>query len=415
MRVRIVHLGHLVALAVRTVRDHWLRSALSALGVMAGVTAIVSVHGTINGVEGAFVRFFDSQGGNTILVTNAPTQPDITNPPETWPKVSQAEADFLEERLLGVRTVIPAHRKFFSEQDARDQAIEIGPETFPDVYIEGTTEHWQELGTSVEIGRALTAAEAQSGRAVAVVGADVFKKMRDQGRGLGGTISIRGTPITVIGIAKARGKGPFGSMDRFIVIPIQLFRSLLGQEQSVEINLVLPNLSSARTVAESATVLLRGYRQLKPSMVNNFAIETPEMGIAMYKDLTRLLYAVTTLLGLLTLVLAGASVMNIMLVSVSERTREIGILLALGATPSSILGQFLFESVVLSFVGALFGIGAGSIVVYAVSHLTPLPAHMSVSSIVVGVGYGVTAGIVFAFLPAWRASRLVPSQAIRGV
>jgi putative ABC transport system permease protein len=217
--------------------------------------------------------------------------------------------------------------------------------------------------------------------------------------------------MRIVGVMPPRGRVFGRSQDDYIVLPISLFERLYGARRSVTIGVVVPPKLVAAAESEIAGAL-RVRRGLRPQQDDNFSLNQQEMMVAVYKKLTGSLYATAVGLGIVTLIVAGVGIMNIMLVAVAERTREIGIRKALGARPGVILLQFLVEAMLVSTAGGALGTLLGMGFAKAIAAATPLPAGVPTPAIVGGVAFGVIVGVGFGLVPALRASRLLPVDAL---
>jgi putative ABC transport system permease protein len=248
-----------------------------------------------------------------------------------------------------------------------------------------------------------------------VLGADLASKLFDGADPLGQTIAIGGLPHRVIGVVASQGT-LFGiSMDKFVVTPItSSARRLVNRPHVIDdFHVQTDNIPLMRAAMEEVTALMRARRGLRPGEPDNFHLETAEGALSEWEKISAILFMALPGLVAISLVVGGIVIMNIMLMAVAERTREIGIRKALGAKRRDIMAQFIVESATLSVTGAVLGIGAGILLAFAVRALTPLPAAVAPWSIGVGVFLGVAVGMLAGILPARQASRLDPIAALR--
>jgi putative ABC transport system permease protein len=217
----------------------------------------------------------------------------------------------------------------------------------------------------------------------------------------------------VVGVTIAKGKILGQSQDRFAIIPIRTFQKFKLERGSIEIAIKSVDQASLPVAEQEASNVLRGRRHLRPGKPDNFGITTSDNVLQLYQQLTGNIYVVTIGVAAISLVVGGIVIMNIMLVSVTERTREIGIRKAMGAKRRDILSQFLVESTTLSLVGGILGIVTGVGLALLAAALSPLPAAVSVPSIIAGLLMSALIGVFFGSYPAWRAARLDPIEALR--
>ena len=256
--------------------------------------------------------------------------------------------------------------------------------------------------------------EVDSARPVAVIGwqtADrLFGSAIDP---LDKVIQIEGTHFRVVGVSAKRGTLLGRSQDEFAVVPLGQFQMLFGSRRQLSLTVKPRDLSLIPQTMDEATIALRMARRLKPKQVDNFGMFTSDTILAIYSSATSGIFAVLVGVVALSLVVGGIVIMNIMLMVVTERTREIGLRKALGARRSDIMAQMLTESVVLSIFGGLVGTLLGSLIAMAISSLTPIPAAIEAWSIALGIGITAIVGLTFGLYPAMRAARLDPIEALR--
>lgn len=396
---------HSARIAVSSLGAYRLRSSLTALGVTIGVMTVIAILSIIEGLDNAFEDVVSTMGTGTVYVSNRPLI--ILN--DWWkyknrPPLVPSDSEYLDERLTLAKTIVP-----FVNYRVK---VEAGDETMKEIRVIGTTSDWPLMsGVHPNNGRFLAGSEITTARPVVAVGNEVALAMRREGLDIGDTIDVGGFPMRVVGTLPGRGRIFGRSQDDFVVIPLPLFERLYGLKRSIQIGVVTEPENLPALMAE-LTGAMRSRRKLAPSEEDNFSLNQQDMLVDMYNKLTGSLYATAIGLGFITLVVAGVGIMNIMLVAVAERTREIGIRKALGARPSAILTQFVVESALVSGLGGAVGTGLGAILAQLVASATPLPASVPASAIVIGIGFGAFVGVVFGFLPAYRASRLLPVEAL---
>jgi putative ABC transport system permease protein len=405
-----------IRLALRTIRTQKLKSFFSLVGVLIGVTFLIAVVSIVQGMNRYMVDRFANTlvGANTFEVRQRPSITMGHTTREMWtewlrrPRVSYGDADFVRQRVN-----TPATFAKFCEDRV---SVHYGGKVAKDVDLIGTEETYFGIRSyEVVTGRAFSAQEVRASLPVLVIGDEVARRLLPGVDPIGKEVRIGGLPYRIIGVVAPQGT-LFGlSMDKFAVMPF----SAPGRRLICPINILDAlivqtsdpvHMQLAMGEAEAA---MRSLRQLKPGQENNFHLQTAEGALGTWEKISRVLFLALPGLVAISLVVGGIVIMNIMLMAVSERTREIGIRKALGARRRDILAQFVVESATLSAAGAVMGIGLGLLLAFAVKALTPLPAAVAPWSVAVGVVLGVSVGIVAGVYPASRASRLDPIVALR--
>jgi putative ABC transport system permease protein len=403
-------------MALRTIRVQKLKSFFSLLGVLIGVTFLIAVVSIVQGMNRYMVERFANTlvGANTFELRQRPSITTGNIPDAVWlawrrrPRISYDDADYVRER---VRT--PARFAKFCEDRV---AVHYSGKMARDINLVGTEETYFRIKNyEIAAGRAFTPQEVRTAQPVLVIGHELANKLLKGVDPLDKKVLIGGLPYRVIGVVARQGT-LFGlSLDKFAIMPF----SAPGRRLICPINILdalivqTDDPTSMQFALGQAEALMRSRRQLKPDQESNFAFQTAEGALNSWQKISRVLFVALPGLVAISLVVGGIVIMNIMLMAVSERTREIGIRKALGARRRDILAQFVVESATLSAAGAVMGIGFGILLAFAVKALTPLPAAVAPWSVAVGVLLGVTVGIVAGVYPASRASRLDPIVALR--
>jgi putative ABC transport system permease protein len=324
------------------------------------------------------------------------------------PRISYDDADYVTERIRTPATFA----KFCQDR----VAVSYEGKVAKDIDLIGTEESYFDIRNyQLAAGRAFTAQEVQASLPVLVVGSELAEKLLSGVDPLGKVVHIGGLPYRIIGVVTKQGTlfglsldkfaiMPFSAQGRRLICPINILDALIVRTQGP----THMNLAMGETEA-----VMRSLRRLKPWQENNFYLQTAEGALGTWEKISKILFLALPGLVAISLVVGGIVIMNIMLMAVSERTREVGIRKALGARRSDILAQFVVESATLSSIGALLGIGFGILLAFAVKALTPLPAAVAPWSVGIGVLLGVTVGVAAGVYPASRASRLDPIVALR--
>ena len=403
-------------MALRTIRAQKLKSFFSLIGVLIGVTFLIAVVSIVQGMNRYMVEQFANTlvGANTFELRQRPSITTGNIPDDVWlawrrrPRISYADADYVRERI---RT--PATFAKFCEDYV---AVHYGGKVAKGIRLAGTEEsYFQIRNYEIVAGRAFTSQEVRTAQPVVVIGQEVADKLLKGIDPLDKKVVIGGLPYRVIGVVAKQGN-LFGiSMDKFAIMPF----TAQGRRLICPINILdalivqTADPTQMQLAMDQAEAIMRSRRQLKPGQESNFAFQTAEGALSSWQKISKVLFLALPGLVAISLVVGGIVIMNIMLIAVSERTREIGIRKALGARRRDILAQFVVESATLSAVGAVLGIGLGVALAFVVKAATPLPAAVAPWSIALGVLLGVTVGIVAGVYPATRAARLDPIVALR--
>jgi putative ABC transport system permease protein len=405
-----------VGMALRTIRAQKLKSFFSLIGVLIGVTFLIAVVSIVQGMNRYMVDRFANTliGANTFELRQRPSivTGEVTD--ETWlawrrrPRISYADADYVRDRIRTPAT----YAKFCSDR----VSVHYEGKIAKDIELVGTEASYFGIRNyQIEAGRAFTPQEVQNALAVLVIGHELAEKLLPNIDPLGKVVQIGGLPYRIIGVVEKQGT-LFGlSLDKFAIMPFNApGRRLICPINILDALIVRTDDPTHMTLAMGeAEAIMRSRRALKPWQENNFAFQTAEGALGTWQKISRILFLALPGLVAISLVVGGIVIMNIMLMAVSERTREIGIRKALGARRRDILAQFVVESATLSAAGALLGIGFGLALAFVVNALTPLPAAVAPWSVVVGMALGIGVGIVAGVYPASRASRLDPIVALR--
>jgi putative ABC transport system permease protein len=405
-----------VRLAFRTIRSQKLKSFFSLIGVLIGVTFLIAVVSIVQGMNRYMVDRFANTliGANTFELRQRPSIVTGNVPDEVWlawrrrPRISYDDADYVRERIRTPATFA----KFCQDR----VAVSYEGKVAKDIDLIGTEESYFDIRNyQLTAGRAFTAQEVQAALPVLVIGSELAEKLLSRLDPVGKVVHIAGLPYRIIGVVAKQGT-LFGlSLDKFAIMPFSAQgRRLICPINVLDALIVRTQDPTYMTLAMGETeAVMRSLRRLKPWQENNFYLQTAEGALGTWQKISRILFLALPGLVAISLVVGGIVIMNIMLMAVSERTREVGIRKALGARRGDILAQFVVESATLSSIGALLGIGFGIVLAFAVKALTPLPAAVAPWSVGIGVLLGITVGVAAGVYPASRASRLDPIVALR--
>jgi putative ABC transport system permease protein len=400
-----------VAIALRSIWANKLRSFMTLLGNIVAVTSIVIVVSLIQGVNAAVSSaILTDVGADAFTIQRVPPRATLTADEEERnrnnPNLTLVEADAVRAFSPAVASVA-AQAQRRGTVTYRDQVLE-------NIQIQGVTSEYIDFATfDAERGRMMTPTEVDRNRPVVLLGWDVADQLFGDISPIDKVIRVQGAHFRVVGVSARKG-GVFGaSMDGFAVIPLGAHVKLFGARQSLSLMVKPASPDLLQTAMDDATVALRVSRRLKPSEPDNFGIFTSDTLLGLYQQATTGIFAVLVGIVALSLVVGGIVIMNIMLMVVSERTREIGLRKALGARRKDILSQVLTESITLSVCGGVTGIFLGLLVAQGISMMTPVPARLEPWSVILGIGVTAVVGLVFGAFPAARAARLDPIEALR--
>ena len=400
-------------MALDTVRTNKLRSALTILGVSVGVVTVVFMVSIIQGLNKAFAAQIESLGSNTIWATKF--DPSIGHQPTSEEihrkELTIEDADAIRREAPSVISVSPFYRKINETARYGDKQSDTP------ILIGVTPYHEFTVSSYVARGRYITDQDVEQRTNVAVLGQDLVKALFPGEEPLDKEFKIAGRVFRVVGIMEPLGSILGQSRDNSIYIPITTFEKYYPDIQFPDIisAIIVRPISRAyvKSAMDEMTDILRRQRHVPPGAPNNFGMSSQDALLDIYNQLTGATYLVLTAISFVALMIGGIGVMNIMLVSVTERTKEIGLRKAVGATRTNILSQFLIEAVVLTAIGGFLGLAVGELLSLLTNKYSPLPAYVPMWAIGVGVGISAAVGIVFGLWPAWKAARLDPIESLR--
>ncbi len=385
------------------------RAALTLLAIVVGVFAVISASTAVKVIDNFFRNTMTLMGSDVIKVTTRPIvlvgshHGLAAREPITFRQFERFRDMAELSRSISPDVVFRNTRVYYGEES-----------TEPNVQIRGGNEYWiTNNAFSIDEGRDLTRDDVEDARPFALIGADINDKLFRNRNALGQRVRIDGQFYTVVGVMEKKGSAFGQTLDNLVLIPYTRLVSVYGRERNINLQIRAPSILMINETVDEATGLLRIIRQVPPDRDNDFEIETNESLRGVFDDFTGVLYLFGFVVGGIALLGAGIGVMNIMLVSVTERTREIGIRKAVGANRKSIIIQFLTEAVVVcqigGLIGMLLGILAGNILVILMDTTFVMPVFAIAAGIV-----GMTIiGVVFGVYPAWKAARLDPIESLR--
>ena len=395
-------------IALSALRANKLRSFLTLLGTIVGVTGVITLISLISGANKYVSEKLVSQGANVFWVDKFGLILDNDKFTEALKRKDLELAD--AEAVAGSAKLAAGVR---AKKD-RQADVRFGNERVRRVPIQGM---WGDYVTvdriDLQEGRHLTSSDIARRRAVCVLGFEVWEKLFKGQPALGREVRIGPNTFDVVGVAEKKGSFLGQSQDNFVIVPLGASDKIWGRRGSIEIGVLAKDAPSFELAQDEARAILRARRHVDPGKDDDFGITTAEMFMDLYRNLTGAIFIVFVGVAGISLVVGGIVIMNIMMVSVTERTREIGIRKALGARKSDILMQFLVESATLSLTGGAIGVALGSALALLVAAVSPMPAEVSILAIVLGLLMSTSIGLIFGIYPAMRAARLDPIEALR--
>jgi putative ABC transport system permease protein len=411
-----MRVSDLVRMSVLQLLINPLRSTFTLLGIVVSVGFLVAVVAIIQGMN-AYVKenIADAMiGMNTFQVRRLPISLGLFTDDEfsqlkRRPRVDTHDADAVAKALPDALAIALQSGWPTPQTDVvwRDRSL-------GSVLIFGVTEGYQTVQDyRFTEGRPLSELDVRERRPVIVIGSDVARDLFQGASAIDQDVRIRGQRFTVIGVVAPKGRVLGQSFDGFALMPISAFESIYGLRQNTTISVKMREADDIVPAMARAQEAMRLARRLRPSERDNFDVGTGEAFVSFWKQMTGILFAVVPAVVAIGILVGGIVIMNVMLVAVTERTHEIGLRKAVGATSADVRRQFLAEAAVLAFGGGLLGVVAGWGLAALISALSPLPAHVSPWSVTLALSLGATVGVAFGVYPASRAASLDPITAMR--
>ena len=397
-------------IAISAISANKARGALTSLGIIIGIVAVITTMTAFNGMQSAFRQGAGAMGADVIYVSRMPW---ITM--NDWftfrnrPNLNLAGAEKLKSAFEGRAIVNP------TIDTRRD--LKYRSEILEGVTVIGTTEKLPIVSNRMpEFGRFLMAFDTQYKKKVAIIGYEVAEGLFGSANPLNKVINIGRQKFTVAGVMERQGGNTFGgpNLDRQVFIPVSTFVKVFGGRRFTDVDIAVkaPSLAGMEDLEYEVIGEMRKIRKLKPKEDDNFSINKLDSLMGAFNSVVGVVLAIGLLVTSIALFVGGIGVMNIMFVSVTERTREIGIRKAIGARRRSILMQFLFESAVICLIGGVVGIAIATALTFVIN-ATLMPASISAGILVAALIISITVGVVAGFVPAYKGSSLDPIEALR--
>jgi len=401
------------AIALDSIRSNKVRASLTILGVAIGVTVVIAMASAITGINQSITNILESAGPKTFFVyryfsggLNVSDGSDEMSPWRRMPSPTVEEAELIR-RLPAVRDV--------NIGDFSDGPVSFEGVDLKSVDIAGMSPSWNQVnGGDILAGRNFTAMEYAAGARVVVINDKLAESLFSGRDPIGKRIKIYGQPFDVVGM-HAEAASLFSNADEpRLAIPHTIFTKVADYNKEwMEIAVLPTEAASVQDAQDQVTAALRTSRGLRPGQPDNFAIVSQDRILDTFNKITAAFFVVMIALSSVGLMVGGVGVIAIMMISVTERTREIGVRKALGATRREIMFQFLVEAATLTLVGCLVGIAAGAALALAIRSFSPIPAAVPLLSVVAAVAASILTGVLFGIYPASKASRLDPVEALR--
>jgi putative ABC transport system permease protein len=397
-------------IAVQSLWANKLRSVLTLLGVVIGVASVIAVVTLINGANVFVATKINKQGADVFTVSQ---QPAFTTSYKDYLKYQKRKVISLDD-YRAVKDDCTSCAEVGALQSTTGKIV-FGSQSSTDTQIRGYTARMPEMqNLNVVEGRGFTEADEDHAAHVVLIGADIEEKVLKFEDPLGKEIRVDGVPYTVIGLGEKQGETLGRSQDNWVAVPLTAYQKIYGTMKTVTIYAKAPSgPDGMETASDQGRMIMRGVRHDRPGEDDSFTLETSSALAGLFGQITSMIGGVAIAIAAISLVVGGIVIMNIMLVSVTERTREIGVRKALGARRSDILLQFLMESSLLALVGGAFGVIGGVGVAELVTQLLSFPASIAFWSVFAGLFVALSVGVFFGVYPARKAADLDPIVALR--
>jgi putative ABC transport system permease protein len=417
---RVAVFGEEFVLALDTLRKNPLRSALTILGIVIGITTVITVSAMINGLNDNVLAGIRELGSDTIIAYRFPWA-GLSHPPSAWFTRKELQPEWAEdmEKLPHVLAASPSMRIFMPQFGSGTADLRRGPYRAKNVILQGNSPSINRIfDMKIQFGRPFDQNDTDHRTPVVMLGYDTARILfpENASQSISQEVILNGQLFTVIGTMEKRKQGISGGSnpeDNIAVMPVTTLRKLYPNKKDYVIFAKASDPKMVSEAVEEMRELLRRKRRLSSDKPDDFALFTSDYFLDLWNKISGLVFLLMFAVASVGLIVGGIGVMNIMLVSVTERTREIGVRKAIGARRGSILAQFLIEAVTLSAIGGVIGVIFGSGLTLLLRYGLTVPAVLSVFWIVAALVMCALIGIGFGVYPAWKAARLDPVEALR--
>jgi putative ABC transport system permease protein len=396
-----------VLLALSAIRRNVLRSVLTVLGVIIGVAAVIAMVTIGNGATASVATQINNLGENVLTLMPGQLSGPTSGLREQAKLFEESDVEALNTEVTGVRAVAPTASKSM-------QAI-YGNANWSTTVYGVNNAYFDVRNWAVQSGREFTDAEIRNGGAVCIIGAKVRKQLFADQDPIGVNIRLQAISCQVIGLLASKGQGGMGmDQDDLVLVPLHTYqRRISGDRKASNIQIGVREGSDAKLVQNEVVTLMRQRRSIQPGQEDDFTVMNSQEFLTTLTSTMQILTALLGAIAAISLLVGGIGIMNIMLVSVTERTREIGIRLAIGAFDNDVMVQFLVEAIVLASLGGIIGIGLGFAVSFVGCLLMKLTFLPDLTIAAIAFVFSALVGVVFGFFPAQKAARLDPIEALR--
>jgi putative ABC transport system permease protein len=396
-------------IALDTLRSHKLRSFLTLLGVILSVGTLLLVVALVSGSNKYIADRVANFGANVFLVVQYPittSQEDFFKLQRHNRKVTWEDYEFVRDNMGLAKNVGFRHgRMVKSKYKTKD---------LEEVRVLGVTANMGEIGLQEpEFGRYITDSDNEHRADVAMIGHELAARLFEEPNPIGKAVMLDGKPYEVVGVAKELGTTFGQSQDNFAVIPVMTYRKYYGTQESGSIQVQATRQELMQAAEDEARQLMRAHRHIGAKGEDNFGLIEPSAIMGLWQNLTSTLAASSVGIVLVFMLIAAIVIMNVMLASVTERTREIGVRKSVGATRRDVLLQFLVEASVMAAVGGVIGVAGAYVISFLVNAFTPLPMSVPFYAVVLSVGIASIVGLISGVYPAHKAAKLDPIEALR--
>jgi putative ABC transport system permease protein len=402
--------SEIMKMALIAIRSNKLRSALTLLGIVVGVFSIIGVMTALQVLQNSIESGLSNLGSNTFQIQK---QPVIANRTQWMKSLKWKDITYEQAQAVKERITLAQYVGIGALQSA--ETIQFGPlKTNPNVSVGGEEpEGMQTNNWTIQDGRNITDDDVKYASFVTLLMADVVKKLFPHGGAVGSIIRVGTQRYTVIGTFEPKGSALGGDDENKVIVPLSTFLQQYGKIRSVYIKVKAKGPSTYDDCVEETRMILRTIRKVAPGDEDNFSISSNDSLIATFNDFILYVKLGVGFMSFISLIAAGVGIMNIMLVSVTERTKEIGIRKAIGARRSNILAQFITEAVILCQIGGVIGIAVGVLGGNLTALLFHFPPVFPIDWALIGFVITTFVGVVFGVYPAWKAANLDPIDALR--
>jgi putative ABC transport system permease protein len=396
-----------LAISWSAIRANKLRSVLTTLGIVIGIVTVTLMAAAIEGLDHAFVKSISFLGADVLYISRVDW---FVNSNEEWlkmsrrPEITLVQIDQLREKFPFARAIAPV--------TDTSRTVQYKKRSAQNVDITGTTDQFPFTSSvSVADGRFFSESESENGRPVCVIGSEVATNLFQSELPLGQKISIGRKPFEIVGVLEKQGTFLGISLDNQVIIPLAQVLAAFGGYSEYSIRVKVNNVADMDNAREELRATMRFVRHLAPTDDDNFSINQQDQILTIFHTVAGTIAAIGLFITGLSLFVGGVGIMNIMFVSVAERTREIGVRKAIGAKRRTILLQFLIEAATICLIGGLIGLGIAWAATFLLQKI--MPAEMSPEIVCISILVALLTGVVSGFLPAWRAARMNPVDALR--